>query len=274
MALVAAPSTPASQISRRVVSTPSPGTWRHPQFDKIAQRQAAATFSSSNVQKIIWNGGALAILWVFRGLVESYPDVRNAVIPLAVQEYTYTLLGILSLLSIFNIAVSCYPLVMKKDNLTDIDLTPSQRALLGLDPNAGPPATPATQYITPPRYPRSSTPQNDSPGSWSGSNADSPLSRQGSPSLGRQGSESPFSPSAIPMWQKAVGGTRDTGRRHSYGSPSPLGLGRGGKDSSVLGVPSTPSPPTGRGSSVGLNNRWLYERGRVSPGSRMPKIYA
>lgn len=163
---------------------------------------------------------------------------------------------------------------MKEDNLTDIDLTPSQRALLGLDPNAAPPATPATQYITPPRYPRSSTPRNDSSGSWRGSNADSPISRQGSPSLGRQGSESPFSPSPIPMWQKAIGGSRDMVRRHSYGSPSPLGLGRGGKDASVLGVPSTPSPSTGRGSSVVLNNRWLYERGRVSPGSRMPKIYA
>lgn len=201
------------------------------------------------------------------------PDIRNAVIPQAVRKYTYTFLTVLSLLAIFNIAVSCFPLAMKKDNLTDIDLTPSQRALLGLDPNAAPPATPATQYITPPRYPRSSTPRSESPGSWSGSNADSPISRLGSPSLGRQGSESPFLPSAIPMWQKAVGGSRDTGRRHSYGSPSPLGLGRGGKDTSVLGVPSTPSPSTGRGSSVGLNNKWLYERGRVSPGSRMPKIY-
>lgn len=209
-------------------------------------------------------------------LMENSPDIRNAAIPQAVQRYTYVFLSILCLLSIFNIVVSCYPLVMKKDNLTDIDLTPSQRALLGLDPNAAPLATPATQYITPPRYPRSSTPRNDSPGGWSGSNVDSTISRQESPLLAQQGSESPFSPPAIPMWQKAVGGSRDTGRRHSYGSPSPLGigLGRGGKDASVLGAPSTPSPSIGRGSSVGLNNRWLYERGRISPGSRMPKIYA
>lgn len=203
------------------------------------------------------------------------PDIRNAVIPQTVQSYTYNFLGILSLLSIFNIAVACYPLVMKKDNLTDIDLTPSQRALLGLDPNAAPPATSATQYITPPRFPRSATPRNNSPGSWSGSNVDSPISRQGSPSLSLQGSESSFSSSAVPMWQKAVGGSRDIGRRHSYGSPSPLGFGHGGKDTSILGVPSTPSPSAGKGASVGLNNRWLYERrGRLSPGSRMPKIYS
>lgn len=206
-------------------------------------------------------------------LMENSADIRDAVIPQAVQKYTYTILRIISFMAICNIAVACYPLMMKKDNLTDIDLTPSQRALLGLDPNATPPATPATQYITPPRFPRSSTPRNDSPGSWSGSNADSSLSPQGSPSLGRQGSESPFSPAPLPMWQKAIGGSRNTGRSHSYGSLSPLGFGRSGKEVSVLGVPSTPSPSTGRGSSVALNNRWLYERGRVSPGSRMPKIY-
>lgn len=207
-------------------------------------------------------------------LMENSPDFRNAAIPHAVQRYTNVFLSILCLLSIFNIAVSCYPLVMKKDNLTDIDLTPSQRALLGLDPNAAPIATPATQYITPPRYPRSSTPRNDSPGSRSGSNMASPTSQQESPSLAQQGSGSPFSAPAISMWQKAIGGSRDTGRRHSYGSPSPLGFGRSGKDASVLGAPSTPSPSIGRGSSVGLNNRWLYERGRISPGSRRPKIYA
>ncbi|MCJ1467887.1 hypothetical protein MMC07_006512 [Pseudocyphellaria aurata] len=163
-------------------------------------------------------------------LTENSADIRDAVIPLAVQRYTYTVLSILSFIAIYNISVACYPLMMKKDNLTDIDLTPSQRALLGLDPNAAPPATPATQYITPPRYPRSSTPRNDSPGSMSGSNADSSLSTQGSPSLGRQGSESPFSPSPLPMWQKAIGGSRSMGRSHSYGSLSPLGFGRSGKE--------------------------------------------
>ena len=82
--------------------------------------------------------------------------------------------------------------------------------------------------------------------------------------------ESPFSPSASPLWQKTLGGGgsggRDSLRRHSYGSPSPLGPGVGIKDGSVFGVPGTPSPSTGRGASVGLNNRWLYERGRASPG--------
>lgn len=160
------------------------------------------------------------------------------------------------------------PLVRRKDNLVDIPLTPSQRALLGLDPNATPPMTPGTQYITPPRYPRSSAPRSGTPGSRSSSAANSPLSRKDSPSFGKQGSESPFTPSASSLWQKAVGGARDSGRRHSYGSPSPLGPGGSGKELSVLGAPNPPSPSTGRGTSVALNSRWLYERGRGSPGSR------
>ena len=42
-----------------------------------------------------------------------------------------------------------------------------------------------------------------------------------------------------------------------------------GKDMSVYSVPSTPSPMGGRGpSSVPLNSRWLYEKGRSLSGSR------
>lgn len=190
------------------------------------------------------------------------------VVPPNVQGYKQTILWLLNLVLFYNIAVALLPLVRSKDDLTDIALTPSQRALLGLDPNATPPTTPTTRYITPPRYPRSSTPRNSSPGSRSSSNGNSPLARKRSPSGGRQGSGSPYSPSASPMWQKAVGGSRDASRRHSYGSPSPLGPGLGGKDTNVLGAPSTPSPSAGRGASVGLNNRWLYERGRASPSSR------
>ena len=167
------------------------------------------------------------------------------------------------------------PLLVKKDDLIDIPLTPSQRSLLGLDPNATPPATPGTAYITPPRYLRSATPTRGTPGSRSSSAAGSPVSRKGSP-LGRtgwQGGEG-YSPAGSPLWQKAVGSRE--GRRHSYGVPSPLGSGTGGagkdlmgKEMSVYSVPSTPSPTGGRGSaSVPLNSRWLYERGRSMSGSR------
>lgn len=160
-----------------------------------------------------------------------------------------------------------------KDNLTDIPLTPSQRALLGLDPYAASLDTPASECITPPRYPRMSTPRSGSPASRGSNSTHSPLSRNGSPSLGGDGGESPFSASASSIWQKSVGVPRDSWRRHSFGSPSPLTTGVNSKDVVAAVTPSTPSPLGGRSPSVILNNRWLYNRGRVAPGSRGPKIY-
>ena len=167
---------------------------------------------------------------------------------------------------LWNIVTALMPLARQKDELTDIPLTPSQRALLGLDPSATPPATPETQYVTPPRYPRSRTPINGTPASRGSSSANSPRSRNGSPgSGGKQLSDSFFSPSASPLW-RGMGGARG-GRRHSYGLASPLGPGSGNKDMSVF-APSTPSPPGGKAGSVPLNSRWLYEKGRSSSGGR------
>lgn len=165
--------------------------------------------------------------------------------------------------------MALFPLIRRKDDLLDIPLTPSQRALLGLDPNATPPMTPGAQYITPPRYPRSSTPRSGTPGSRSSSQWSSPLSGRGPISSGRSGGEMSFSPSPSPLLQKAIGGvSRDLNRRHSYGSPSPLGPNLNARGMSILGAPSTPSPTAGKGTSVGLNSRWLYEKSRVSPGNR------
>ena len=160
-----------------------------------------------------------------------------------------------------------------KDNITDIPLTPSQRALLGLDPYAAPRDTPASECITPPRYPRISSPRSGSPASRGSNSTHSPSSRNGSPSLGWDGGESPFSASASSIWQKSVGGPRDSLRRHSFGSPSPLSAGVNSKDIAAATVPATPSPLGGRSPSVVLNSRWMYNRGRVAPGSRGPKIY-
>lgn len=158
----------------------------------------------------------------------------------------------------------------KKDNLADVALTPSQRALLGLDPKDTPPVTPTTKYVTPPRYPRSSTPRNASPGSRVSDNHNSPLSRNGSPLVGLQASDSPAPSSPSPLWHQAVASSQDFGRRSSFGSSSSslFRIGPSAKDHGILGASSTPSPSAGRGASVSLNNRWLYERGRADSGSR------
>ena len=192
------------------------------------------------------------------------------VVPESAQGYVPYVRLSLVLLFVYNILGTLAPIMRPKDNLTDIPLTPTQRAALGLDPNVTAPPLPkntVSPYITPPRYSRSPTPRKSSSGSRSRSPAGSPGSRLESSLLKRQGSDSSFSPSHSPLWQKAVGGNRDSSRQHSYGSPSPLGPGSG-KDVSILGAPSTPSPSTGRGASVALNSKWLYERGRASPTSR------
>ena len=177
---------------------------------------------------------------------------------------------ITSLVLLYNLLTAALPLMRPPDNLNDIPLTPTQRALLGLDPNATPPLTPGTTYITPPRYPRSPTPRSLSgtPRSVSGS-AGTPGSRKGSPYSGIGATDRGDSPTASPLWQK----TREVARRGSYGSPSPLGMSMGMSgvgERGVLGRQSgTPSPTSGmagRGATVALNSKWLYEKGRRQSG--------
>ena len=205
----------------------------------------------------------LIIVCVFNFCMEIAAKTSNSPWFQSLSHYlqplaTPMLLG-LYLLALYNLATAFLPLIKTKDELTDIALTPAQRALLGLDPNATPPPTPGTKYITPPRYPRSPTPRTISPANRNSSNYSTP-----SPSSGKERSGSP---AASPLWQKATSNARDPARRSSYGSPSPLGPAFGGRDGSIMGAPSTPSP-TGRGATVGLNSKWLYDKGRSSSGSR------
>jgi len=174
-------------------------------------------------------------------------------------KYAYRSMQFLFLYNIFS---ACFPLLRRKDDLSDIALTPAQRKLLGLAPSSKPP-TPGTQYITPPRYARTPTSLNGSPAS-NGPYSNSP---SGSPGQGIR-SASPFSPGASPLLHKAVGGY-DGSRRHSYGSGSPFGL--SSSRVSISEAPGTPSPSAPK-ASVGLNNRWLYEKGRRSSGQ--PRLYA
>jgi len=182
----------------------------------------------------------------------------------ALGSYDHLPLLLLRLLLLYNIAYASSPLIREKDNLTDIPLTPSQRSLLGLDPNATPPALPGTQYVTPSRYQRSLTPRSGSPGGRRTS-MESPLSRKEGAINRRQGSGSYSpSPTASPIWQRTISG-RESRRMSNGGYSNALAAANLAKDESVF-APSTPSP-SGRAASVGLNSRWLYERGRSSFGS-------
>jgi nucleoporin POM34 len=181
----------------------------------------------------------------------------NALHPYATWTY-----HILQTMFLYNIAAACLPLFHAKDDLSDIPLTPAQRKLLGLPPSSAPP-TPGSQYITPPRYARTPTPLSGSPSSKRDYSS-SPLSGKGSPNgAGMPGS--PFSPGSSPLLQKAMGGGLNGNRRASYGSPSPLGP--GGSRINVPETPGTPSPLAAKGSNVGLNSKWLYEKGRRNSGN-------
>lgn len=265
MASLSAPSTPRVASSPAPTSDESrtPGKWRHPQLNEIVRRQNAGTFGDRNIKRLAWNGTALIATWVFGNTFKSYSlQLQNSS---QYSTYPDISLLILQLVFIFNILMALYPLIRPKDNLSDIPLTPTQRALLGLDPSATPPPTPGSTYITPPKY-RLSGSRAASPASRGAS----PLSTSASASGRRVSSGALFSPSTSPLLHKAVSnGGRDSGRRPSFGSPSPLGRSSPFREStfreSSLGSsmgPATPSPVGGKRVSIGLSNKWLYERSR------------
>lgn len=184
----------------------------------------------------------------------SSPSIDN--LAKSIGPYAIYLLWTIRLIPATGIIYAIYPLLAPKDDLSDIPLTPSQRSLLGLQPAVNP-ATPGSRYITPPRYARSVTPRSDN-------------SRSGSPFSGRDSVGSTagttYSPNASPLLHKAVG--REA-RRQSLGAATSLGYTKSMTESSTALVTGTPSPNGGRNNaSVGLNNRWLYEKGRGSPAMR------
>ncbi|EKG19018.1 Nuclear pore complex component [Macrophomina phaseolina MS6] len=171
-----------------------------------------------------------------------------------------------------NGSVTLLPLFRTRDDIADIPLTASQRALLGLDPTVSTPGS----YITPPRYARSATPRSGDKLVYAGSpNSPSPFSS----SLGFRDTSSPYSPIVSPLLQKAVSGRRRNSFTRSQsaattGTDLYESLGRGNKDNSTA-IPGTPTPLGGaKGPSVALTNRWMYERNRRSSGHGSPgKVY-
>ena len=176
-----------------------------------------------------------------------------------VHHTPYSEWGILAIRLFFavNIVNAFLPLVRRyyPDDIADIPLTPSQRTSMGLKPNSSGStyASPASAYVTPPRYSRST------PRSSFSNQGERPLMGSGSPaaSLGRSTSNTSYSP--------GLGGSAN--KRASYGGGSPFNSSLFGDSGSSTGL-GTPTPSTGK-ASVGLNNKWLYEKRRDSPRSGM-----
>lgn len=271
VATSSAPSTPASDPPNTIVSNAPTGNWQHPKFDEIYRRVNESRFGERHIKSLVWNAITLLLTFLdfrlsswqyaFPDLCQSFsahncysPSLDSFIQSTGLFVYYGTVLARLILL--WNIMVALSPIFRVPDDLSDIPLTPSQRALLGLGP-ASRPASPGSPYITPPKYSRSPTPLSSRGSrSLSGSAYSDPL-------LGGSIRGTPNSPSASPLFHKAIG--RDAARRLSYGTPSPLGpSSRLGDSSASSMMMNTPSPPAARGASVGLSSRWLYEKGRAS----------
>lgn len=158
--------------------------------------------------------------------------------------------------ALFSIIYAVKPLLVGQDQLLDIDLNATQRSLLGLDPNATPPATPATKYVTPPKYSRSATPRTGTPGSRGSSPGGSPLAYKDTNGYGRSGN-------SISSSRRASFGSDP--RRQSFGLSSSV-FGTPSKEGSVF-MPQTPSP-MGRGSGIPFSNKWLYHKATTNAMSR------
>ena len=190
-------------------------------------------------------------------------ETRPFALPVVVHRYISYALLLPQLLLLLNVGIALAPLLRKQDPCEDIPLSPRQRQLLGLPPVSRP-ATPqdTERWITPPRYSRSrsATPQSNS--SLRAHPSDSPLEGRGTPYDGfALASGSSFGSARThtqsPMSMNARGAVEQ--RRLSYNArSSPLSMG----DFDAVGN-STPTKINR--ASVGLNSKWLYERGKSSP---------
>ncbi|KAI7157204.1 hypothetical protein KC349_g5778 [Hortaea werneckii] len=276
------PGTPRQQPSSPAVSTP--GAWQHPRMDEVLRRRDANRFDKSHMQMIALNLALLILTFLTSTLTRSILPRTLLTSPTYQSTTFYTHLLLRAFLTL-NIALSLAPLFRPQDPCDDIPLTDSQRYHLGLPPRTRP-ATPMEEkeYITPPRYSRnSSTPQSDRGGNGTRLFAsESPLgtrSAGGSPlDSSRRGDRgslggSPFGTSSqrpSPRQRSSFQGL--TQRSSPLGG---LNNDLDGFGSSLLGgstgTPTkssgaTTTTPVGK-ASVGLNSKWLYEKGRGSPRS-------
>ena len=289
-----APKSPDATAIPPSAPTPPTGTWRHPQLDDIARRQSATTFSSKNLWAATVSVAFLAMTFYTAPTVQSWfkyaqdsrkldawgtDAVYRNLLPQEAEPYlSYALHGVRALI-VFNLLYALSPLYLRKDDLSDVPLTPSQRNLLGLGPSSAP-ETPGSTYVTPPRYSRSTSRSASSSraatlGStsyeWSPSGSPiggSPLAGRGvgSASIWGAGS-SPVSGAGSPWVRKAMEGRRlSSGGRLPAGSPlsKELALDESLRVSSMPGTPT----PGGRGASVQLNSKWLYQKRKESPTTR------
>lgn len=276
--------TPVKQASAPITSvTDSPGTWRHPRLNEITRRRNATTFSDKNVRQMAFSVGGIIFIWLLQALTKlkffqnAYANSKLYITSVPRGLKQLTLFGsvpspfrtyldwgclVLQLAPLLNIVAACMPLLRKEDDLSDIPLTAEQRKLLGLAPSSAAP-TPDAKYSTPPRYSR--TPSIAGSIGSNRSYTSSPLSGKGSPLVhGSGGGSGSYSPLGSPLFKRGLDASTN-GRRSSISNGSPFATST--STNLFAEPPASPSPAGGKRTSVGLNSKWLYERGRRSSGS-------
>ena len=324
-------STPSTPVAKPSTPTQSPGNFRHPRLTEIISRQHKVIFDESNIRSATINATAIILSFYFshdiHNALTALLSMLGLVTASTAASITSTTILILRILFLTNAVLALRPIlpyISQKDDIADIPLTPSQRKLLGLPPSA--PITPLSTtsspnagtsgYVTPPRYQRhfsgsnASTPASQAQNysadrrSMSANYSTSPLSTSRytlgfspSPSAPqtqprtRTASGSPFSPTASPLFQKAVRQQHTTAQdidlgvsgrssigqlnQSSYGGStsvfgrSSLGLGRS-QSVKERGSRELPQGSDARGSPIaqkGVNYKWLYDKGYTGPGS-------
>ncbi|WPH03841.1 Hypothetical protein R9X50_00672400 [Acrodontium crateriforme] len=244
---------PRAPFQQQPSPTPStPGRWEHPRINEIERRRNKTKFDGDDTRKVVQIFGLLLATFIA-------PAILRSILPRSwsrfVGSYYPTIVfWVIRLLLTALIGIQCLPLFRKDDPCEDIPLTPAQRQLLGL-PLMTRPMTPQElgQTVTPPRFTRSNTPRSAS--STQVNLSGSPINERNA--LLDSASESPANGSPFTP-QLHSGGER---RRLSYSSnrSSPLSI------SEFDAAGSVNTPTKSARASVGLNSKWLYEKGRASP---------
>ncbi|KAI5303460.1 hypothetical protein KEM56_007525 [Ascosphaera pollenicola] len=247
---------------------PSPGKWRHPQYDEIVRRQNASTFGERHVRILVLNALALLAVHVLHALMfrKSAKQSQYALyLPTTAPDIVFL---IIRLYFVVNMMIALFPLFRPKDTFSDIPLTPSQRAVLGISTKEPVPETPGSVYSTPPRYKPVSANIRNISGKGSNSPTGSPLSPGfRSPSYRR----APSSPS--PLFQRSMNSpdlnASVSSAAGGYSTPTRATFGSSYTSSGLQDSLASAYPPSSPSLSSPkrvvtpyLANKWLYEKTR------------
>jgi nucleoporin POM34 len=262
-----APATPRSPAYISAPSTPitPTGSWRHPKMDEISRRQAENAFADSSISRVTYNAGALIASFLVLSLLSTKYVMRPlptphmltspssetalslaSIFPAPILVYTGYSLWILRLVFLYNIGVELYKIVRPVDDFSDFALTPDQRKLLGLTPDAPLTASAMNEtFATPPRYSKSTPPSRTA----------SPLPGNSSPTVQR----------------KAALGNRDLGLSAlGMDTPTPLSSPLRAGLRPLWDTPRSASPKSGGTSSITPSNHWAYEKSILTRKSAHP----